>query len=185
MTTIIRMTAMKSTLRISLKSGEQDFHHGGGSAVDPRWRLNSLNDVHVSCVKTTFVQPDQRRRRSTALFHRADDPHQPGRARSVDQQCPKSVIMLLNCFQHDEFWRNSSGSTGLGASAMLSKRSKLSGLYPIEEKIPTIRRLTRQRLNMIRKEIATMAVRCSQCGAANPWANAGAAAVTRNALAEL
>ena len=95
-------TEMKSTLRISLKSGERIFVNGAVLARRPQGcgRIPERRDLPSGKPRAAAGRCDDAA--EAALFHRPDDPDQSGRRRAVDGMFRKSVVMLLNCFKNEE-----------------------------------------------------------------------------------
>lgn len=146
---------MKSTLRISLKSGEKIFINGAVLRVDRKVALEFLNDV-TFLLENHVLQPEQATTPLRQLYFIAQmmliNPE--GREQSVTM-FRKSVTMLLSCFQNDEVLAelkriDALVATGKAFDALKAIRS----LYPIEEQILSSQEMTPATIEHIRKEIA-------------------------------
>ena len=93
---------MKSTLRISLKSGERIFINGAVLRVDRKVALEFLNDV-TFLLENHVLQPEQATTPLRQLYFIAQmmliNPE--GKDQSL-AMFRKSVIMLLSCFKNEE-----------------------------------------------------------------------------------
>ena len=93
---------MKSTLRISLKSGERIFINGAVLRVDRKVALEFLNDV-TFLLENHVLQPEQATTPLRQLYFIAQmmliNPE--GKDQSL-AMFRKSVIMLLTCFENEE-----------------------------------------------------------------------------------
>ena len=146
---------MKSTLRISLKSGERIFINGAVLRVDRKVALEFLNDV-TFLLENHVLQPDQATTPLRQLYFIAQmmliNPE--GKAQSMTM-FRKSITMLLNCFENDEILAELKRVDGLVASDRAFDALKaIRGLYPIEERILTDQEMTPATIEQIRKEIA-------------------------------
>lgn len=146
---------MKSTLRISLKSGEKIFINGAVLRVDRKVALEFLNDV-TFLLENHVLQPEQATTPLRQLYFIAQmmliNPE--GREQSVTM-FRKSVTMLLSCFQNDEVLAelkriDALVATGKAFDALKAIRS----LYTIEEQILSNQEMTPATIEHIRKEIA-------------------------------
>ncbi len=146
---------MKSTLRISLKSGERIFINGAVLRVDRKVALEFLNDV-TFLLENHVLQPDEATTPLRQLYFIAQmmliNPE--GKAQSMTM-FRKSITMLLNCFENDEILAELKRVDGLVASDRAFDALKaIRGLYPIEERILTDQEMTPATIEQIRKEIA-------------------------------
>lgn len=146
---------MKSTLRISLKSGEKIFINGAVLRVDRKVALEFLNDV-TFLLENHVLQPEQATTPLRQLYFIAQmmliNPE--GREQST-VMFRKSVTMLLACFHNDEVLAelkrvDALVATGKAFDALKAIRS----LYPIEEKILSNQEMAPATIEHIRKEIA-------------------------------
>ncbi|CAH0339506.1 flagellar biosynthesis repressor FlbT [Rhizobium sp. CECT 9324] len=146
---------MKSTLRISLKSGERIFINGAVLRVDRKVALEFLNDV-TFLLENHVLQPDQATTPLRQLYFIAQmmliNPE--GREQSM-AMFRKSIIMLLNCFQNEEILAelkrvDAMVSSGRAFDALKAIRS----LYAVEDRILTSDEMSPATIEQIRKEIA-------------------------------
>jgi len=146
---------MKSTLRISLKSGERIFINGAVLRVDRKVALEFLNDV-TFLLENHVLQPDQATTPLRQLYFIAQmmliNPE--GRDQSM-AMFRKSIIMLLNCFQNEEILAelkrvDAMVSSGRAFDALKAIRS----LYAVEDKILNNDEMSPATIEQIRKEIA-------------------------------
>ncbi|WP_313613991.1 flagellar biosynthesis repressor FlbT [Agrobacterium sp.] len=146
---------MKSTLRISLKSGEKIFINGAVLRVDRKVALEFLNDV-TFLLENHVLQPEQATTPLRQLYFIAQmmliNPE--GREQSMTM-FRKSVTMLLSCFQNDEVLAelkriDALVATGKAFDALKAIRS----LYATEEQILNNQEMTPATIEHIRKEIA-------------------------------
>lgn len=146
---------MKSTLRISLKSGEKIFINGAVLRVDRKVALEFMNDV-TFLLENHVLQPEQATTPLRQLYFIAQmmliNPE--GKEHSLTL-FRKSVSMLLNCFQNEEILAELKRidvlvSTGKAFDALKAIR----GLYAIEERILNNQEMTPATIEQIRKEIA-------------------------------
>lgn len=146
---------MKSTLRISLKSGERIFINGAVLRVDRKVALEFLNDV-TFLLENHVLQPEQATTPLRQLYFIAQmmliNPE--GRDQSM-AMFRKSIIMLLNCFQNEEVLAelkriDAMVSSGRAFDALKAIRS----LYAVEDKILNSNEMSPATIEQIRKEIA-------------------------------
>ncbi|MBD9386031.1 flagellar biosynthesis repressor FlbT [Rhizobium sp. CG4] len=146
---------MKSTLRISLKSGEKIFINGAVLRVDRKVALEFLNDV-TFLLENHVLQPEQATTPLRQLYFIAQmmliNPE--GREQSTTM-FRKSVTMLLSCFQNDEILAelkriDALVATGKAFDALKAIRS----MYATEEQILSNQEMTPATIEHIRKEIA-------------------------------
>jgi flagellar protein FlbT len=146
---------MKSTLRISLKSGEKIFINGAVLRVDRKVALEFLNDV-TFLLENHVLQPEQATTPLRQLYFIAQmmliNPE--GREQSTTM-FRKSVTMLLSCFQNDEILAelkriDALVATGKAFDALKAIRS----MYATEEQILSNQEMTPATIEHIRTEIA-------------------------------
>lgn len=93
---------MKSTLRISLKSGERIFVNGAVLRVDRKVAIEFLNDV-TFLLENHVLQPEDATTPLRQLYFIAQmiliNPEGADQSTAMFR---KSIVMLLNCFKHDE-----------------------------------------------------------------------------------
>ncbi|MCD2172720.1 flagellar biosynthesis repressor FlbT [Rhizobium sp. C4] len=151
---------MKSTLRISLKSGERIFINGAVLRVDRKVALEFLNDV-TFLLENHVLQPEQANTPLKQLYFIAQMMLiNPEGAQQSMVMFRKSITMLLSCFQNEEVLAelkriDGMVSTGRAFDALKAIRS----LYPIEEKILNDEEMTPAAVEQIRKEIAPWSAR--------------------------
>lgn len=146
---------MKSTLRISLKSGERIFINGAVLRVDRKVALEFLNDV-TFLLENHVLQPEDANTPLRQLYFIAQmiliNPE--GKEQSVTL-FRKSVSMLLNCFQNDEILAELKRVDGMVASGRAFDALKaIRALYPLEDRILHDQEMTPATIEQIRKEIA-------------------------------
>ncbi|KEQ09413.1 MULTISPECIES: flagellar biosynthesis repressor FlbT [Pseudorhizobium] len=146
---------MKSTLRISLKSGERIFINGAVLRVDRKVALEFLNDV-TFLLENHVLQPEDANTPLRQLYFIAQmmliNPEGKDQSLALFR---KSVSMLLNCFQNDEILAELKRIDGLVASGRAFDALKaIRGLYPIEDRILNNQEMTPATIEQIRKEIA-------------------------------
>ena len=146
---------MKSTLRISLKSGERIFINGAVLRVDRKVALEFLNDV-TFLLENDVLQPEDATTPLRQLYFIAQmmliNPE--GKEQSL-VLFRKSVSMLLNCFENEEILAELKRIDGMVASGRAFDALKaIRGLYPIEDRILNNHEMTPATIEQIRKEIA-------------------------------
>lgn len=146
---------MKSTLRISLKSGERIFINGAVLRVDRKVALEFLNDV-TFLLENHVLQPEDATTPLRQLYFIAQmiliNPEGKEQSTSLFR---KSVSMLLNCFQNDEILAELKRVDGMVASGRAFDALKaIRSLYPIEDRILNDQEMTPATIEQIRKEIA-------------------------------
>ncbi|QLF69383.1 flagellar biosynthesis repressor FlbT [Peteryoungia desertarenae] len=146
---------MKSTLRISLKSGERIFINGAVLRVDRKVALEFLNDV-TFLLENHVLQPEQATTPLRQLYFIAQmmliNPE--GKEQSM-AMFRKSITMLLACFQNDEILAelkriDAQVSSGRAFDALKAIRS----LYPLEDRILNTQEMAPATVEHIRKEMA-------------------------------
>jgi flagellar protein FlbT len=146
---------MKSTLRISLKSGEKIFINGAVLRVDRKVALEFMNDV-TFLLENHVLQPEQATTPLRQLYFIAQmmliNPEGKDHSLALFR---RSVSMLLNCFQNDEVLAELKRIDGLVATGKAFDALKaIRGLYTIEERILNNQEMTPATIEQIRKEIA-------------------------------
>ena len=146
---------MKSTLRISLKSGERIFINGAVLRVDRKVALEFLNDV-TFLLENHVLQPEDATTPLRQLYFIAQmmliNPEGKDQSMALFR---KSVSMLLNCFQNEQVLAELKRIDGMVASGRAFDALKpIRGLYPIDDGILNSQEMTPATLEEIRKEIA-------------------------------
>ena len=146
---------MKSTLRISLKSGERIFVNGAVLRVDRKVALEFLNDV-TFLLENHVLQPEQATTPLRQLYFIAQMIliNQEGAEQST-AMFRKSVIMLLACFKNEEVLAELKRVDGLVTQGRAFDALKaIRALYAVEDRILNNREMTPATVEHIRKEIA-------------------------------
>jgi len=146
---------MKSSLRISLKSGERIFINGAVLRVDRKVSLEFLNDV-TFLLENHVLQPEDASTPLRQLYFIVQMMLiNPEGADQSMLMFKKSVMMLLNCFQNEEIRSQLklideivSGKKPFEALKIIRK------LYPLEDRVLNTPELTPATINAIQKEIA-------------------------------
>lgn len=146
---------MKSTLRISLKSGERIFINGAVLRVDRKVALEFLNDV-TFLLENHVLQPEQATTPLRQLYFIAQmmliNPE--GKDQSL-AMFRKSVIMLLSCFKNEEVLAELKRIDALVTQGRAFEALKaIRGLYAIEDRILNDQEMTPATIEQIRREIA-------------------------------
>jgi len=146
---------MKSTLRISLKSGERIFINGAVLRVDRKVALEFLNDV-TFLLENHVLQPEDANTPLRQLYFIAQmmliNPEGKEQSMALFR---KSVAMLLTCFQDDEVLAELKRIDGVVASGRAFDALKaIRALYPLEDRILNNQELAPATVERIRKEIA-------------------------------
>ncbi|AXV14457.1 flagellar biosynthesis repressor FlbT [Neorhizobium sp. SOG26] len=146
---------MKSTLRISLKSGERIFINGAVLRVDRKVALEFLNDV-TFLLENHVLQPEDATTPLRQLYFIAQmmliNPEGKDQSSALFR---KSVAMLLTCFQDDEVLAELKRIDGMVASGRAFDALKaIRALYPIEDRILNNQEIAPATVELIRKEIA-------------------------------
>jgi flagellar protein FlbT len=146
---------MKSTLRISLKSGERIFINGAVLRVDRKVAVEFLNDV-TFLLENHVLQPEAATTPLKQLYFIVQmmliNPEGASQSMTMFR---KSITMLLACFQNEEILAelkriDAVVTSGRPFDALKAIRS----LYPIEEKILSAQEITPAVREQIRREIA-------------------------------
>ena len=146
---------MKSTLRISLKSGERIFINGAVLRVDRKVALEFLNDV-TFLLENHVLQPEDATTPLRQLYFIAQMMliNPDGKEQSMTL-FRKSVAMLLTCFQDDDILAELKRVDGMVASGRAFDALKaIRALYPAEDRILNNQEIAPATVERIRKEIA-------------------------------
>lgn len=146
---------MKSTLRISLKSGERIFINGAVLRVDRKVALEFLNDV-TFLLENHVLQPQDATTPLRQLYFIAQmiliNPE--GKDQSM-AMFKKSIAMLLTCFQDAEVLAELKRIDAMVASGRAFDALKaIRSLYPAEDRILNNNEIAPAMVETIRKEIA-------------------------------
>ncbi len=146
---------MKSTLRISLKSGERIFINGAVLRVDRKVALEFLNDV-TFLLENHVLQPQDATTPLRQLYFIAQmiliNPE--GKDQSM-AMFKKSIAMLLTCFQDAEVLAELKRIDAMVASGRAFDALKaIRGLYATEDRILNNNEIAPAMVETIRKEIA-------------------------------
>ncbi|ACP24096.1 flagellum biosynthesis protein FlbT [Sinorhizobium glycinis] len=146
---------MKSTLRISLKSGERIFVNGAVLRVDRKVAVEFLNDV-TFLLENHVLQPEDATTPLRQLYFIAQMILiNPEGAEQSTAMFRKSIVMLLACFKNEEVLAELKRIDGLVTQGRAFEALKaIRGLYPIEERILNNQEITPATIDQIRKEIA-------------------------------
>ncbi|OLP58164.1 flagellar biosynthesis repressor FlbT [Xaviernesmea oryzae] len=146
---------MKSTLRISLKSGERIFVNGAVLRVDRKVAVEFLNDV-TFLLENHVLQPEDATTPLKQLYFIAQMILiNPEGAEQSTAMFRKSVVMLLSCFKHDEVLAELKRIDALVVQGRAFDALKaIRGLYTIEDQILNSHEITPATVEQIRREIA-------------------------------
>ncbi|MGE6781119.1 flagellar biosynthesis repressor FlbT [Ensifer adhaerens] len=146
---------MKSTLRISLKSGERIFVNGAVLRVDRKVAVEFLNDV-TFLLENHVLQPEDATTPLKQLYFIAQMILiNPEGAEQSTAMFRKSVVMLLNCFKNEEVLAELKRVDGLVTNGRAFEALKaIRGLYAVEDRILNTQEITPATVEQIRKEIA-------------------------------
>ncbi|MCY1230709.1 flagellum biosynthesis repressor protein FlbT [compost metagenome] len=146
---------MKSTLRISLKSGERIFVNGAVLRVDRKVAVEFMNDV-TFLLENHVLQPEDATTPLKQLYFIAQMILiNPEGAEQSTAMFRKSVVMLLNCFKNEEILAELKRVDGLVTNGRAFEALKaIRGLYAIEDRILNTQEITPATVEQIRKEIA-------------------------------
>lgn len=146
---------MKSTLRISLKSGERIFVNGAVLRVDRKVAIEFLNDV-TFLLENHVLQPEQATTPLRQLYFIAQMALiNPDGAEQSIAMFRKSVIMLLSCFKNEEVLAELKRVDALVTQGRAFEALKaIRGLYPIEDRILNNQEMAPAMIEQIRREIA-------------------------------
>jgi flagellar protein FlbT len=146
---------MKSTLRISLKSGERIFINGAVLRVDRKVALEFLNDV-TFLLENHVLQLEDATTPLRQLYFIAQmmliNPEGKDQSMAMFR---KSVTMLLTCFQDEEVLAELKRIDAMVVSGRAFDALKaIRGLYTIEDRILNNQEMTPATVEQIRREIA-------------------------------
>ena len=146
---------MKSTLRISLKSGERIFINGAVLRVDRKVAIEFLNDV-TFLLENHVLQPEGATTPLKQLYFIVQmmliNPE--GASQSMIM-FKKSITMLLASFANDEILAELKRIDAVVTSGRPFDALKaIRALYPIEERILSTQEITPAVREQIRREIA-------------------------------
>lgn len=146
---------MKSTLRISLKSGERIFVNGAVLRVDRKVAVEFLNDV-TFLLENHVLQPEQATTPLRQLYFIAQMALiNPEGAEQSIAMFRKSVIMLLSCFKNEEVLAELKRVDALVTQDRVFEALKaIRGLYPLEDRILNNHEMAPATIGQIRREIA-------------------------------
>ncbi len=146
---------MKSTLRISLKSGERIFINGAVLRVDRKVALEFLNDV-TFLLENHVLQPEDATTPLKQLYFIAQMMLiNPEGVQQTMTMFRKSITMLLATFENEEILAELKRVDGLVSTGKAFEALKaIRGLYPLEEKILSTDEMTPSTVEEIRREIA-------------------------------
>ena len=146
---------MKSTLRISLKSGERIFVNGAVLRVDRKVAVEFLNDV-TFLLENHVLQPEDATTPLKQLYFIAQMILiNPEGAEQSTAMFRKSVVMLVNCFKNEEVIAELKRIDGMVMQGRAFDALKaIRGLYPIEDRILNNQEMAPATVEQIRREIA-------------------------------
>lgn len=146
---------MKSTLRISLKSGERIFVNGAVLRVDRKVAVEFLNDV-TFLLENHVLQPEDATTPLKQLYFIGQMILiNPEGAEQSTTMFRKSVVMLLTCFKNEEIVSELKRIDGLVAQGRAFDALKaIRGLYSTEDRILNNQEIAPATVEQIRKEIA-------------------------------
>lgn len=146
---------MKSTLRISLKSGERIFVNGAVLRVDRKVAVEFLNDV-TFLLENHVLQPEDATTPLKQLYFIAQMILiNPEGAEQSTIMFRKSIVMLLTCFKNDEVLSELKRIDGMVTQGRAFDALKaIRGLYAIEDRILNDQEMAPATIEQIRKEIA-------------------------------
>lgn len=147
---------MKSTLRISLKSGEKIFINGAVLRVDRKVSLEFLNDV-TFLLENHVLQPEQTTTPLRQLYFIAQmmliNPEGKEQAMAMFR---RSIMMLLSCFRNPEIIEELKHIDTLVASNRAFDALKaIRALYPLEERILDNKEVAPAAIAGLRREMAS------------------------------
>src|SRR6218665_3252141 len=146
---------MKSTLRISLKSGEKIFINGAVLRVDRKVALEFLNDV-TFLLENHVLQPEDTTTPLRQLYFIAQmmliNPEGKEQSMTLFR---KSIMMLLTCFRNEEILAELKRIDAMVSSGRPFDALKaIRGLYSAEERVLSNQEITPAIIEDIRREIA-------------------------------
>lgn len=146
---------MKSTLRLSLKSGEKIFVNGAVLRVDRKVSIEFLNDV-TFLLENHVLQPEDTTTPLRQLYFIAQmmliNPDGKEQSQALFR---RSVTMLLTCFQSEEIRAELKRIDALVSSGRPFDALKaIRALYPAEEVILNSNEIAPAVVTELRREIA-------------------------------
>jgi flagellar protein FlbT len=146
---------MKSTLRISLKSGERIFINGAVLRVDRKVAIEFLNDL-TFLLENHVLQPEDATTPLRQLYFIAQMILiNPEGAEQSTAMFKKSITMLLTVFENQEILAELKRIDAMVSSGRAFDALKaIRGLYTVEDSILNTAEMTPATIEHIRKEIA-------------------------------
>ncbi|MCY6382376.1 flagellar biosynthesis repressor FlbT [Hoeflea prorocentri] len=146
---------MKSSLRISLKTGEKIFINGAVLRVDRKVGLEFLNDV-TFLLENHVLQPEDATTPLRQLYFIVQMMLiNPEGAEQSQAMFKKSVVMLLSCFSNEQILTELKHIDAMVTEGRVFESLKaIRALYKIEEDILNNHQMPVETLEDIRKEIA-------------------------------
>lgn len=146
---------MKSSLRISLKTGEKIFINGAVLKVDRKVGLEFLNDV-TFLLENHVLQPEDASTPLRQLYFIVQMMLiNPDGAEQAQVMFRKSVVMLLNCFDNEQILTDLKHIDAMVAEGRVFEALKtIRTLYKLEDEILSNRLMPVETLEQITKEIA-------------------------------
>jgi flagellar biosynthesis repressor protein FlbT len=146
---------MKSSLRISLKSGEKIFINGAVLRVDRKVALEFMNDV-TFLLENHVIQPENATTPLKQLYFIVQMMLiNPEGAPQSMLMFKKSIIMLLACFHNEEILASLKQVDAMVSDKRVFEALKLiRGLYALEETILDTPEMPLATMHSIQKEIA-------------------------------
>ncbi|MCO6187104.1 flagellar biosynthesis repressor FlbT [Rhizobium sp. L1K21] len=146
---------MKSTLRISLKSGERIFINGAVLRVDRKVALEFLNDV-TFLLENHVLQPEDAKTPLKQLYFITQMMLiNPEGITQTMAMFRKSITMLLATFENEQILAELKRVDGLVSTGKAFEALKaIRGLYPLEDKILNNDEIKPSKVEEIRREIA-------------------------------
>lgn len=146
---------MKSSLRISLKTGEKIFINGAVLRVDRKVALEFMNDV-TFLLENHVIQPEDAKTPLKQLYFIVQmmlmNPE--GKDDSL-KMFKKSIVMLLTCFQNDEICTELKHVDGMVTQGRAFEALKaIRALFKLEDSILNSAEMPAGTIEEIRKEIA-------------------------------
>ncbi len=146
---------MKSSLRISLKTGEKIFINGAVLRVDRKVGLEFLNDV-TFLLENHVLQPEDASTPLRQLYFIVQMMLiNPEGAEQAQGMFKKSVVMLLSCFQNEQILTDLKHIDAMVTEGRVFESLKsIRALFPIEDEILNNRQMPVETLEDITREIA-------------------------------
>ena len=146
---------MKSTLRISLKSGEKIFINGAVLRVDRKVSLEFLNDVTFLLENHVLQLEDTTTPLRQLYFIVQMMLINPEGAEQSKAMFKRSIALLLASFQHDEVLAELKRIDAVVTSGRPFDALKaIRALYPLEEQILAAHEITPAARESMRREMA-------------------------------